>query len=71
MPSPATAPQGDLSLAEQRVLVDVLVGEVRRLQADNAALRAEVQAQQATITALRTENQVRAAETKSLTEAAG
>jgi Transposase IS66 family len=52
-----SAPQEDLSLAELRVLVDVLVGEVRRLQADNAALRAEVQAQQATITALRTENQ--------------
>jgi hypothetical protein len=56
MPSPATAPQEDLSLAERRVLVDVLVGEVR-LQADNAALRAELEAQQATITALRTENQ--------------
>ena len=43
--------------AERRVLVDVLAGEVRRLQADNAALRAEVQAQQATMAALRTENQ--------------
>ena len=50
---PATASVEDLSLAELRVLV----GEVRRLQADNAALRAEVQAQQATVAALRTENQ--------------
>jgi Transposase IS66 family len=57
MPLPDTAPLEGLSLAELRVLVDVLVGEVRRLQADNAALRAEVEAQQATITALRTENQ--------------
>jgi hypothetical protein len=52
-----SAPQEDLSLAELRVLVDVLVGEVRRLQADNAALRAELEAQQATMAALRTENQ--------------
>ena len=43
--------------AERRVLVDVLVGEVRRLQADNAVLRAELEAQQATMAALRTENQ--------------
>ena len=57
MPPPATAPQEDLSPAERRVLVDVLAGEVRRLQADNAALRAEAQAQQATMAALRTENQ--------------
>jgi hypothetical protein len=59
MPLPDTASVSveDLSLAELRVLVDVLVGEVRRLQADNAARRAEVEAQQATITALRTENQ--------------
>jgi hypothetical protein len=57
MPSPDTPPVDDLSLTELRVFVDVLVGEVRRLQADNAALRAEVEAQRATITALRTENQ--------------
>jgi hypothetical protein len=48
---------GDLSLAELRALVEVPVGEVRRLQADNAALRAEADAQQATIAALRAENQ--------------
>jgi len=53
MPSPAAASQEGPSLAELRVLV----GEARRLQADNAALRAEVQAQQATTAALRTENQ--------------
>jgi hypothetical protein len=57
MPLPDTVVPEDLSLAELRVLVDVLVGEVRRLQADNVALRAEVQARQATITVLRTENQ--------------
>jgi hypothetical protein len=57
MSSPDSAPQEDLSPAELRVLVDVLVGEVRRLQADNAALRAELEAQQARVTALRTENQ--------------
>jgi hypothetical protein len=57
MQSPDTPPVDDLSLAELRVLVDVLVGEVRRFQADNATLRAEVEAQRATITALRTENQ--------------
>ena len=38
MPSPAAAPQEDLSPAELRVLVDVLVGAVRRLQADNAGV---------------------------------
>ena len=57
MPLPDTTLPEDLSLAELRVLVDVLVGEVRRLQTDNAVLRAEVEAQQATITALRTETQ--------------
>jgi hypothetical protein len=57
MPLPDAASSEDLSLAELRVLVDVLVGGARQLQADNAALRAEVQAQQATITALRAENQ--------------
>jgi hypothetical protein len=39
MSSPDTAPVEDLSLAESRVLIDVLVGTVRRLQADNATLR--------------------------------
>ncbi len=57
MPLLDTAPPEDLSLAEARVLVDVLVGEVRRLQAGNVALRAEVDAQQATIATLRAENQ--------------
>ena len=46
-----------LSLAELRDLMGVLVVEVRRLQSDNAALRAANEAQQATITALRAENQ--------------
>ena len=49
MPVPDTTPVEDLSLAELRVLVDVLVGEARRLRADNAALRSELEAQQATI----------------------
>ena len=57
MSLPNAAPLEGLSLAELRDLVGVLVDEVRRLQADNAALRCEVEAQQATVTALRTENQ--------------
>jgi len=44
MALPDTTLPEDLSLAELRALVDVLVGEVRRLQADNAALRTENQA---------------------------
>jgi len=44
-------------LAELREVVGRLVGEVRRLQSDNAALQARVDAQQVTITALRAENQ--------------
>ncbi len=45
------------SLAELREVVGRLVGEVRRLHSDTAALQARVDAQQATITALRAENQ--------------
>ncbi len=45
------------SLAELRDFVGLLVAEVRRLQSDNAALQARVDAQQATITALCAENQ--------------
>jgi Transposase IS66 family len=45
------------SLAELREVVGRLVGEVRRLQSDNAALRSGTEAQQATIVGLRTENQ--------------
>ncbi len=40
-------------LTELRDLVDRLVGEVRRLHLDNAALQAKVDAQQVTIAALR------------------
>jgi uncharacterized small protein (DUF1192 family) len=58
MPLADTASLEGLSLAELRDLIGVLVAEVRRLQSDNAALRAEVETQQATITALRAENQV-------------
>ncbi len=43
------------SLAELREVVGRLVGEVRRLHSDNAALQARVDAQQVTITALRDE----------------
>ena len=43
------------SLAELREVVGRLVGEVRRLHSDNAALQARADAQQATITALRYE----------------
>jgi len=45
------------SLAGLREVVGRLVGEVRRLHSDNAALRSGAEAQQATIAALRTENQ--------------
>ena len=45
------------SLAELWKVVSRLVGEVRRLQSDNAALQAGVDAQQAMISALRAENQ--------------
>ena len=45
------------SLAELREVVGRLVGEVRRLQSDNTALRSGAEAQQATIVALRAENQ--------------
>ncbi len=44
-------------LAELREVVGRLVGEVQRLQSDNAALRSGAEAQHATIAALRTENQ--------------
>ena len=57
MPSPDAALLEGLSLAELCDLVGVLVAEVRRLQSDNTALRAEVEAQQATITVMRAENQ--------------
>ena len=43
------------SLTDLRDLVDRLVGEVRRLHLDNAALQAKVDAQQVTIAALRDE----------------
>ena len=45
------------SLAELRDVVSRLVGEVRRLHSDNAALQVRVNTQQVTITALRAENQ--------------
>jgi hypothetical protein len=45
------------SLAELREVVGRLVGEMRRLHSDNAALQARVDTQQVTITALRAENQ--------------
>lgn len=57
MSLPDAASLEGLSLAELRALVGVLIGEVRRLQADNAVLRSEVETQQATIVALRAENQ--------------
>ena len=45
------------SLVELREVVGRLVGEVRRLHSDNAALQARVDAQQVTVAALRAENQ--------------
>ncbi len=50
------------SFAELREVVGRLVGEVRRLHSNNAALQASVDAQQVTVTALRAENQACAAE---------
>ena len=58
MSLPDPAPLEALSHAELRDLVGVLVSEARRLQCDNAALRAGVEAQQAMITSLRAELQV-------------
>jgi len=57
MSLPAAASLEAFSLAELREVVGRLVGEVRRLQSDNAALREANEAQQATISALRAENQ--------------
>ncbi len=57
MTLPDAAPLEGFSLAELRKVVGRLVGEVRRLQSDNTALRSGAEAQQATIAALRTENQ--------------
>ncbi len=57
MSLPDAASLEGVSLAELRELVGVLVAEVRRLQSDNAVLRAANEAQQATITSLRAENQ--------------
>jgi len=57
MTLPDAASLKAFSLAELQEVVGCLVGEVRRLQSDNAALRAGAEAQQATIAALRTENQ--------------
>ncbi len=57
MSLPDAASLEAFSLAELRDLVGRLVGEVRRLHADNASLQARVDAQQVTMTALRAENQ--------------
>jgi hypothetical protein len=57
MTLPDAASLEGFSLAELREVVGRLVGEVRRLQSDNTALRSGAEAQQATIAALRTENQ--------------
>jgi len=54
---PDAASLEGFSLAESREVVGRLVGEVRRLQSDDAALRAGAEAQRAMIAALRTENQ--------------
>ena len=54
---PNAASLEGFSLAELRDLVGLLVAEVRRLQADNAALHAGAEAQQVMVTALRAENQ--------------
>ncbi len=57
MTLPDAASLEGFSLAELRDVVGRLVGEVRRLQSDNTALRSVAEAQQATIVALRAENQ--------------
>ncbi len=57
MSLPDAASLEAFSLAELREVVGRLVGEVRRLQSDNTALRSGAEAQQVTIAALRTENQ--------------
>ena len=57
MSLPDAASLEAFSLAELREVVGRLIGEVRRLNSDNVALQARVDAQQATITALRVENQ--------------
>ncbi len=57
MSLPDAASLEGFSLAELREVVGRLVGEMRRLHSDNAALQAGVDAQQATIVALRAENQ--------------
>ena len=57
MSLPDAASLEAFSLAELREVVGRLVGEVRRLHSDNAALQARVDAQQVTITTLRAENQ--------------
>ncbi len=58
MSLPDAASLEGFSLAELRDVVGRLVGEVRRLQSDNTALRSGAEAQQATIAALRAENQI-------------
>ena len=57
MSLPDAASLEAFSLAELREVVGRLVGEMRRLHSDNAALQARVDTQQMTITALRAENQ--------------
>ena len=55
MSSPSTTSLEAFSLAELRHLVGMLVSEVARLRADNAALHERAEAQQATIAALSAE----------------
>ena len=57
MSFPEAASLEAFSLAELRDVVGRLVGEVRQLHSDNAALQAKVNAQQVTITTLLAENQ--------------
>ena len=57
MSLPDAASLEAFSLAELREVVGRLVGEVRRLHSDSAALQAKVDAQQVTISVLRAENQ--------------
>jgi hypothetical protein len=57
MSLPDAASLEAFSLAELREVVGRLVGEVRRLHSDNAALQARADAQQVTVTTLRAENQ--------------